>query len=331
MVDDRTAAPSRTPGLVWNWSDALFGALIAVPAAIAVTQDVTRGLALAVGVIPAAVVGVAPRRRRRPVTAHVGAVAGASILIGSLLAQVPVLAVPGIVVLGIGAALLAGRSASGRLVMVLALPLVGVGFSYTDVGESMGLALIMAGGSVYATAVSLAWPERPGPRSAPAPADAPGAMLDYGVRLGVAAGIAAGVGFALDLDHVGWACAATLLVMRPAAEMVQLRSVGRLVSVALGAGLAGLDATLGFRPAAYAVLAVAVVSVCSATHRSRWYVTSAFTTFLALSLIVQADPSSAGSRWLERVAETALGVGLAYVFGVLLDRGRRGEVSRRAT
>jgi uncharacterized membrane protein YccC len=225
-------------------------------------------------------------------------------------------AVVGIAALAIGAALLAGRRPFGRVVMVLALPLVGVGFSYTDLAQAAGLGLIMILGSVWAALVSLVWPEPSTPGSPPPQPQQP--MLGYGIRLGLAAATAATIGFALDLDHVGWACAAALLVMRPATEMLELRAVGRLVSVAIGASLAGVAANLGLGPMSYALIAIAVIGACAATHRSRWYVTAAFTTFLAISLIVYSDPSSAESRWLERMGETALGVAIAYVFGVLL-------------
>ncbi len=52
--------------------------------------------------------------------------------------------------------------------------------------------------------------------------------------------ITAAIGFLLDLDHVGWACAAALLVMRPAAELQRLRSAGRVLAV-----LAGTLAAIG--------------------------------------------------------------------------------------
>jgi hypothetical protein len=74
--------------------------------------------------------------------------------------------------------------------------------------------------------------------------------------------------------------------MRPAAEMQRLRSVGRILA---GAG---------------------------GTHRSRWYVTSAFTTFLVFLLLLYSDPQDAASRFNERVLETLLGVGIAYVYGL---------------
>ena len=61
-------------------------------------------------------------------------------------------------------------------------------------------------------------------------------------------------------------------------------------------------------------------SWCSfaATRPSRWYVTPTFTTFIAISLLLYANPADAQSRFNERVGETLLGVALAYVFGLLV-------------
>jgi hypothetical protein len=47
-------------------------------------------------------------------------------------------------------------------------------------------------------------------------------------------------------------------------------------------------------------------------------VTSAFTTFLVFLLLLYSDPHDATRRFNERVLETLLGVGLAYVFGLRL-------------
>lgn len=133
----------------------------------------------------------------------------------------------------------------------------------------------------------------------------------------------------LDLEHVGWACAAALLVMRPAAEMQRLRSVGRIIAVAIGA-LAAIG-LVRLSPAAwvYSVAAIAALAACGATHRSRWYVTPAFTTFLVFLLLLYSRPQDAASRFDERLLETVLGVGIAYVFGlalpVLAQRQRLGE------
>jgi hypothetical protein len=247
-------------------------------------------------------------------------------LIGGLLAGVPVLAVAAIALLGIATALLARRSRIGQITMVLSLPMVGVGLSYADIGQVAGLAALMVAGSVIACAVSMLWPEgvvEPARDSRPA-ANLP--TLPYGARLGAAGATAAAIGFALDLDHVGWACAAALLVMRPAPEMQQLRSVGRILAVTSGALLAialvMLDPPVGW----YSLAAIGAIAGAAGTHRSRWYVTSAFTTFLVFLLLLYSDPQDAGARFAERLSETFLGVGLAYIFGLglpALSRRRR--------
>jgi hypothetical protein len=289
--------------------------------------DGPAGLAVAVGVLPAAIAGLAPRRRGRLVVVVLGVLTGVPMLVGGLLAGAPVLAVAAIAALGVATALLAARSRLGRIAMTVSLPLVGVGLSYTDVGEAAGLAALIVAGSVFACAVSMLWPER-----APTPAPTAGPeryppTLAYGIRLGAAGATAAAIGFLADLEHVGWACAAALLVMRPAPEMQRLRSAGRILAVAAGA-LAGIALVRLDPPAAvYAVAAVAALAGAGATHRSRWYVTSAFTTFLVFLLLLHADPGDAAARFGERLGETVLGVGIAYAYGLALpalaERARR--------
>lgn len=322
-----TDARQARRGLVWNWSDALFGAVCAMPSALVMFNDVSRGVACAVGVIPAAFVGVSADRRRRVGVLIVGVTAGISMVVGSLLAGEPWLAVIGIFVLAVVTAELARRRPVGRLAVSLALPLVGVGLSFTEIGDALGLAVVMIAGSAYAWAVSLIWPQRsasPPSRAATAP------PLDYGIRLGLAGAIAAALGFALDLDHVGWPCAAALLVMRPSSEMTQLRSLGRVASVFIGAGAAVVFVGQDPRTAAYALAAIVVVTGAAATRTSHWYVTSMFTTFLVIVLLAQAGPSEAVQGFDERVAETAAGVALAYLFGMVVPtiRGPRATHGR---
>jgi uncharacterized membrane protein YccC len=62
----------------------------------------------------------------------------------------------------------------------------------------------------------------------------------------------------------------------------------------------------------------AVIAALSATQTSRWYIAPAFTTFVALTLILQAPGERPGARFLERTIETAIGVGVALVFGALV-------------
>ena len=312
--------------LAWDWSAALVGAVYALPAAVVVLSDRSRGLALAVGVLPAAIVGLAPTRRGRLRVVVLGVCTGLPMLLGGLLANVPVLAVAAIGALGFGSVLLARRFAFGLIIMTLSLPMVGVGLSYTDLGKAASLAGLMVLGSVFACLVSMLWPERAAPSSPASAPGPPGPSLAYGVRLGAAGATAAAIGFLLDLEHVGWACAATLLVMRPSAEMQRIRSVGRILAVLVGA-LVGIGLVRLTPPAfVYSLAAIAAVGGAAATHQSRWYVTSAFTTFMAFLLLLYSDPHDAASRFDERVVETLLGVGLAYAFGLglpALTRRRR--------
>lgn len=322
-----THDPRSTSPIVWDWSDALYGAVIAAPAAVTVMSDVPRGLAFAVGVLPSAVMGVLPTRRARAGSIVLGMLTGASLLLGSLLSHVPWVAVPALFLLCVGVAVQSAGHRLGRLALVLSLPMVAVGLSYRDLGEAAGLALLMVLGSCAAFVISQLWPVRDAESAAPSPQRS---MLGYGVRLGLAASTSAAIGFALDLDHVGWACAATLLVMRPSRELQEVRSVGRVLAVAAGALAAGVVATVAPEHAVYAVATVGCLAGASATHRSRWYVTSAFSTFLALSLLVYGDPGQAGSRFVERLVETSLGVGVAYLFGLALPRLGRATVDEDA-
>lgn len=304
------------PGLAWRWSDALFGAVCAAPSAVVVFHDVSRGVACAVGVLPAVIVGVIATRRRRLGVIVVGATAGASIVLGSALAGWPWLAVTGIFLLALLTAELARKRPAGRLALVLALPLVGVGLSFEgDLRNALGLAVIMTVGAVYAWAVSLIWPERRAPLPT-AEGATPG--HGYGLRLGLAGGTAAALGFVLELDHLGWPCAAALLVMRPSSEMTQLRSLGRVASVIVGAATAVAFVEQAPRAVGYALAVVVVVTGAAATRTSRWYVTSAFTTFLVIVLLGQSDAGAAVQGFDQRVSETVLGVGLAYLFGMVV-------------
>lgn len=320
MTEATGAGPTvKPPGITWVWSGALLGLAYAVPAAAVALHDVSKGAAFAVGMVPSAILGVPPVRKRRVVIAAMGLFVGLPTLAGSALANVPVLAVAAIFAFGVGAVALAERRpVLGTIALSLALPMTGVGLSYTDVGTAAGLAAIMAGGGLYACAVAMLWPDRPPPprprRVPPVPTRA------YGFLVGATGASAAAIGFLLDLDHVGWACAASLLVIRPSAEMQELRGVGRIASVVLGAAAAVWFIRLDPPAVAYSLAFVLVVVAVAATHTSRWYITAAFTTFLVFVLLLYGDVAEAGSRFGERVGETVLGVGLACLFGLVVPR-----------
>jgi hypothetical protein len=310
--------------LTWTSSDALRCGLCTVPAALIVLAgDPTRGLAWAVGILPAAIIGLAPQRKARRRVVSVGVLFALSILLGSLLIQTNVTAVIGIFAVAVGASILASRRAFGLVAMSLCAPVAAIGLSYPDTMKALGLGAIVLGGSVFAYAVSLLYPEWTVEEGAKGPQLLPSAVAArYGIRLGLAASVATAVGIAIHTDHVGWAPAAALFVMRPAKDMQELRSVGRLISVVLGA-LAAI-AFLRLSPATELVALLAVLAIAGAagTRTSRWYVTPFFTTTLVLVMLLYDNPTVANEQWrfAERVGETALGVGLAYFFGLVLPR-----------
>jgi len=267
---------------------ALLGALCGLPAALVTLQSPPHGLALAFGALPAAAIGVRRTRRSRHLILVVGLAIGAGIVADD------------------------ARRANGRCRAELRRRRRG----RPRAGQADG-----TGCRVRLAALPvLAGSEGPGSsRAARASRD----DRVRRARLGLAGATCAGLGYLLDLDHKGWATAACLLVMRPSAEMTRLRGAGRALSVTAGALAAALLA-LGDVPSAVIAAAVlAALTGLAATRPSRWYVTGGFTTFIVILLLVYGSPNQAEGRFLERVGETLLGVGVALFFGVALPaRGR---------
>jgi hypothetical protein len=298
----------------------VFGLLCAAPASIVALDDVPKALGFAFGVLPAVILGISPHRSGRIAIVVAGTIMGTSIFVGSVVGQVAAIAVVAIFVAAIGASVLAQRRARlGQVVLTIGVPLVAIGFSFHDErSTAAGLAVLLVLGSGFGWLVSQLWPEG-APSSVPRPPASGSSLLGYGIRLGAAGGIAAAVGFAAGWDHVGWAPAACMLVMRPSPDLVTARGVGRVLSVVLGAlaAVALADATSAGR--VYAVLIAVALVAAAGTHGSRWYITSLFTTFLALSMLVYGTEAGVGvGRFNERVAETILGVALAYLFGAAI-------------
>lgn len=308
----------RQRGLSWSWSRFGLGVVFALPALLVTPIASTWGLALAVGVLPAAAFGLPPHRRARTVILLIGALSAAGLVGGSLLALAPVVAVIAVFGLAVLASVNAARGRFAQLVLILVLPMAGLGLSFPWSTVTVALAGCMLAGSAYAWLVSLLWPQTDSPPPAPAPMARGRAMLIYGVLLGTAAATAAAIGFLLGLEHVGWATGAVLLVMRPVRGQLVARSAGRAVSVLVGALAAAALALLSPGGLILAGLIALVVGSLCATQPSRWYVAPAFTTFLVLTLILSTSSASPGERFLERTVETLVGVGLALFFGTVV-------------
>ncbi len=97
-----------------------------------------------------------------------------------------------------------------------------------------------------------------------------------------------------------------------------LRSVGRIVTVVIGALLAIALIRLSPPRGWYSLAAITALAGAAGSHGNRWYLTPGFTTFLVFLLLLYSHPEQAGARFGQRVGETLLGAGLAYVFGLAL-------------
>lgn len=321
-----TGAPLEA--VVWSWPDATRGLLYAVPAAVATALDPATGVPLALGVLPACLLPLPGPRRPRVVIAVVGVVCGASLFVGGALTHLPtVVTALALVAVVLGAAVASAGRAGGRLLLILAAPLTAVGLSYEDWPTSTAAALLLTAGAAYAWAVSLLWPARPATPRPPAELPPRAAMVRYGLLLGVGAAVAYLVVSALGVDHPGWAPAACLLVARPDAELLWSRAVGRVIAVIVGALGAVAVLAADLPSAVLAAIAALVVSSAAATRASRWYVTSAFTTFLVFVMLLRSEPDQTSQKVGERVGETVIGVALAVLFGIgipaLTSRARR--------
>jgi hypothetical protein len=117
--------------IAWNWADAGHCALCALPSGLVIlTGDANNGLAWAVGILPAAIIGMAPARRDRSTLVGIGGLFAISIMIGSVLSQAAVRAVAGIFFIAYGCALLASRMALGQVAIALCAPVAAIGLSY---------------------------------------------------------------------------------------------------------------------------------------------------------------------------------------------------------
>lgn len=302
-------------GLTWQWSRFALGVVFALPGILVAPFSPTAGLALAIGVLPAAAFGLPARRSRRAILPIVGVLSALGLLLGSTLTRVPAIAVVSLFILSVAASLSTRWGRLGQLMLALVLPLVGMGLSFPELSTTWVMAACIVAGSVYAWLVSLLWPERDEHLLPPPPTTRGADLIGYGILLGLASAIAASIGYVLDLEHVGWATGTVLLVMRPARGQVILRSVGRAASVFLGAAAALVFALFEPGGALIGLLIALTIGAMSAMQESRWYVAPAFTTLVVLTLILSTSTASPGARFVERTIETLLGVGLALVFG----------------
>ena len=139
---------TRPPAISWNWSEALRGTLCCLPAAvILLVTDIKLGIGFAIGVLPVALMGVMPSRKQRLQGLLLGIAFAFVFLLGSVVSQIPLVAVVALFGVAYGAAMLASKRPIGRVVLGLMLPALVIGLS--SVG-ALGLitSLFLLAGSI---------------------------------------------------------------------------------------------------------------------------------------------------------------------------------------
>lgn len=324
-------------GITWDWAEAGRGAVCALPAAvILLAVDVSLGMVFAIATLPVAMLGVPPRRGQRPRLGLVGLAFAVSYGLGSVLGLWEVAAVAALTVLAVAGVWFSVRKPAARLLPALLLPGVALGMNHPAPG-GLAVAGLMLVGCAWATLVTCCWPRTHPPAVAPTPpdrgpdpAEARGVARSYAVLFAAAAGIGLALGYLLGLVHVAWAAATAMFIMRPDPGLLASRAVGRTVATFVGVVAAGLLLRRGPTEIALAVVTVAALAAMVAVRTSRWYVVPAGTALIVLLMSGIAGTQVFEVSFAERLVETAVGAGLALLFGVAVPPGLRWLAGRRA-
>lgn len=302
--------------ITWNWSEAVRGAICALPAAVVLLAiDVNLGIVFAIGVLPVTMIGVLPSRKQRLRAVLLGIAFAVVYFLGGVVSQAPIAALAALFGVAYGGVVLASEKPIGRVVLGVVLPALAVGLSSTpDEGWIVGLFMIV--GTLWATGVTMLWPQHG------AGADRPPSTADrqrtrtYALLLACATSLALLLGYVLGFRHLGWTPAAVVLVMRPQTDLLTSRGVGRVLATLAGVVYAWLVVQYDPSNLLLAATVVVVVAAILATRSSRWYVVPAGTATLVMLLVGESTPNTFGYTLTERLGETLLGVALAYLFGV---------------
>jgi hypothetical protein len=242
---------------------------------------------------------------------------------GCVVGQWPVLAVAALAGLAYTGVIASVRRPVVRVAPAVLVPAFALGMN-EPVPDGFRLAAVFLAGGAWATVVAWCWREASAPTRAPAPigrpSDAKRAPRSYAICFAAAASLGLAIGYLLDVAHVAWAAAAAIFIMRPDPGLAASRAVGRVLATFAGVLLGALVYHRGPAEAALAMIVVATVAAMVAVRSSRWYVTAAGSGLLVLLLSGVSSRQEFSMAFHDRVLETAIGAGLALVFGVGIPR-----------
>lgn len=232
-------------------------------------------------------------------------------------------------VMGLGAGVLTQRT-NPAVAMILSVGAVcGLNAPVTDPALAVKGALFFALGGGWSLLCTMGLRSRNGacanlPSKPVAAKGAGGCPSYYPVRYGAVLCLALLAGHWLWTSHLGWAPAAAAAVLRPDLAVAARRSIGRVVATLGGVIIAAT--LLALHLPALPSLLLLLILLCGAIwfRLDPLYAIPLFATSLVLTLYGQAQSGMVGQLFLQRVAENAVGMGIAWVLLILppsIDRG----------
>lgn len=195
-----------------------------------------------------------------------------------------------------------------------------VGFGF-DQSRAFSLFIAFVLGSLWSGLVTLFWPET----NQDSNNDGMKAFVAkqpkaYGLMLGLAAATAIIVGYFYSPAFVGWTATATLLIMRPLANMVKTRGFWRAVATVIGGIIAVITIQLSLPNIVTAALVLAIMVLIIGTSSSGWWLMPLGTAFfiLTISLVGETDAATIKATGWQRIADNIIGAAIALFFGLIL-------------
>lgn len=311
----------------WDSRNILFIAiLLLIPISLILLQQQKLALFSIISLIPVAIAGVAPKRKKRISIIVVGLFMGIALVVGAVIKfyMTEIGAAVFIFLLAFLAALITAKR-NNPIVMTFIVPVIGIGLSMTTIESALVFMIVIIINAVFAFGVSLLFPERKVKNVVQSKA----IMLTekdaklYGVALGAAMAVATMLSF--FWDHSGWIVGSTGLVMRPYFNKQISRSLWRASSIIIGMILITLAYYYIPEITRTGIFAMAAILLLGAFHKSTAYITPFFVTFMTFSfLLFPGDNDKLIFQYLlERIVWVLIGIAIAFVFGQIFMFAKR--------
>ncbi len=290
------------------------------------------GMIGVVGLLPATLAGISPRRRQRAAILVYGLVWVAAVWLGYFIKTHLNMVTAAALMAAIGAAafFVSQRFRWAGVAFTVVVPVISLGLNYEAPKMPLAFTQGILPGSLLAFFVSLCFPEFEAPSGSPA-SQPPKANRQFPALYAAALATAVGIGY--SWDHTGWEVSAVAYSMRPSQQMAKIRSVSRMAAVFIGASLASLLLLANPPPVVPVIVAAMLMVAGAGLHQSKANVTPAFMTFssLVFMLFPTMDDTLVERKYFERILWVAIGLAVSCFYGLLLPWLRRRIMHRKGS